>query len=287
MKNIIIAILLIAVSGPISAQSPWVKKKGEAYVKLSEWWTVFDQHYTDKGDIDPNVTTGIYNTFLYAEYGVSDRFTAVFNGAIFSRNVMNNLRSATTGDIIVEGEGLNTIGDLEFALRYGIFSQDSPWKLSATLSLGLPTGTVAGGKGQNLQTGDGEFNQQLSVSAGKSIGNQEFPAYFSLYAAVNNRTQGFSDEFRWGAELGFQPINKLWVTTRLQSVESLQNGDASDLNTASSIFANNSEFLSVGAELSYYLTDKLGLSVGAATAVRGEIIAAAPSYNVGVFLDLQ
>ena len=80
---------------------------------------------------------------------------------------------------------------------------------------------------------------------------------------------------------------KLWVIARVAGVESMKNGATAETVTSTSIFANNSEFTSVSLELNQYFTKKIGLSVGYTTAVRGEIIAAAPSYSVGVFLDLS
>ena len=92
MKQIYIFFaLLIFTSTQVFAGGPWPQKKGKGYFKLSEWWTVFDQHYTDRGLIDPNLTTGIFNTNLYAEYGLSDRLTLVTNAALFSRSYNNNL----------------------------------------------------------------------------------------------------------------------------------------------------------------------------------------------------
>ena len=44
----------------------WPQPKGKTYLKLSQWWSVGNQHYTDLGLLDDNVTLGIYNTSLYA-----------------------------------------------------------------------------------------------------------------------------------------------------------------------------------------------------------------------------
>ena len=105
---------------------------------------------------------------------------------------------------------------------------------------------------------------------------------------MNNRSQGFSEEFRYGFELGLSFLNnRLWLAGKLNAVESFRNGNTSGSITSTSIFANNSEFMTVGLEANVYLTKKFGISAGFASAVRGEIIAAAPSYSVGVFLDLK
>ena len=51
------------------------------------------------------------------------------------------------------------------------------------------------------------------------------------------------------------------------------------------VFANNVVYTSYSAEVNYYVKKRFGISASFASAFRGELIAAAPSYNVGVFLD--
>ena len=282
--------LLICAAIPNAAHAggPWTKTKGTFYIKLSEWILSFDEHYTDTGQRDPNITTGIYNTFLYAEYGVTDRLDVVFNGNLFSRNVMNNLRSATTDEILVNGDALNSIGDIDISMKYGITKSGAKIPVAVSVLFGLPTGATGKGEFGNLQTGDGEFNQQLQIDFGKGFNIGGNSAYFSAYTAVNNRTQGFSEEFRFGAELGVGLINsKLWLATKFNSIQSFMNGElAQDVNSTS-IFANNTEFTSIGVEANYYVTDKIGLSANFTGAVSGRIIAAAPSYSFGVFVDVN
>ena len=122
MKNLISIIFISVIFLNVSfAGGPWPQPKGKGYFKLSEWWTVFDQHYTDQGLIDPNVTTGIFNTSLYAEFGITNRLTAQFNGALLSRNYMNNLRSATTEELLVELAFRQQLSDMQKELIRQIY----------------------------------------------------------------------------------------------------------------------------------------------------------------------
>ena len=288
MKKLTLAIVFLFAVQLVFAGGPWPQKKGGFYIKLSEWWTVFDQHYTDQGFLDPNVTTSIFNTTLYAEYGLTDRFTATINTPLLSRNIVNNVRSATTSEVIFEGDALNSFGDIDLSFKYGLTKPGAKFPVSASLTLGIPTGVAQGGLQNNLQTGDGEFNQILQVHAGTGFNIGNLSAYASTYVGYNNRTNGFSEELRGGLEVGlglFQ--NKLWLNSRLNIVESLKNGDTAATTTSTSIFANNSEFTSLGFEANLYLSKNFGVSAGVASALRGEIIAAAPAYNVGVFIDLK
>lgn len=285
-----ISLLLFAsliIQGALFAGGPWPKGKGKSYIKLSEWWTVFDQHFNDIGLLDPNVTTGIYNTSLYVEYGITDNLTGVLSGALFSRNFMNNVLSRTTGETIFPGESLNSIGDIDLGLKYTL-NGDSKFPVALTVMLGLPTGTAGGGTQGNLQTGDGEFNQIVQLDFGTGFNLGSLNSYFSAYTGINNRTQGFSEEFRYGLELGIGTANsKFWLSGKLSAVESFKNGEIASSSTSTSIFANNTEFLTVGLEANYYVTNTVGLSAGFANPIGGEIFAAAPSYSVGIFLDFK
>lgn len=291
MKKSIFLVLVLALAGhtALLAGGPWTQKKGKGYLKLSEWWVVFDQHYTDAGLTDPNITTGIFNTTIYAEYGFTDRFTTNIYAPIFVRNTMNNLVSATTGDVIIPGEAFMGPGDLDLGFKYSLTKPGSKFPVAATVTLGLPTGTPVAGALDNLQTGDGEFNQIFQIDAGYGFSiSKKTSAYASTYVGFNRRSNGFSEEFRFGLEAGVGLFErKWWITGRILGVESFKNGATAETVTSTSIFANNSEFLSVSLESSVYLSPKLGVSASVAGALRGEIIAAAPTYSVGIFLDLS
>ena len=75
------------------------------------------------------------------------------------------------------------------------------------------------------------------------------------------------------------------IAGKLIGIESLKNGATAETMTSTSIFANNTEFTSYSFEVNYYVLKKWGISANYASAFRGEIIAAAPAYSVGIFLD--
>lgn len=290
MKNLMIWLLagaLILPAVQLRAGGGWPQPKGHGYFKLYQWWLVADQHFTDQGLIDPNITFGIFNTSFYAEYGITDRLTVVLNAPLFSRSYFNNQVSFTTGEVTMEGEAINSIGDTDFGFQFGLFSGNG-WSASTTLMLGIPLGEDSGGPGGILQTGDGEFNQFLRVDLGRGFGFGNVEAYANVYAGFNNRTNGFSDEYRFGVEAGVTFLNKkITALARLYGVESLKNGDTSaDRSNSTSIFANNSEHLTFSPAIAYNINEKWGVSASFGKALSGEIIFANTSYSVGVFMKL-
>ncbi|ANW96597.1 hypothetical protein AXE80_10040 [Wenyingzhuangia fucanilytica] len=264
----------------------WNKGKGNGYYKLSAWSLVADQHYTSTGDIDPNATRGNFTLSLYGEYGLTNKLDVITYLPFFTRIYQNAQVSGTNGSVIQEGEAVNAVGDIDVGIRYGLLKRNH-FALSTTLKLGLPTGKDKAGSDGSYQTGDGEFNQLITVDAGTSYQLFHKPAYTKAYVGFNNRTQGFSDEFHYGIESGIKLWSKLWVLGRINSINSFKNGTLSAQNAQGSIFANNIEYISVGGEVAYYITSKLGVSLNYTSAVSGRIIYARPSISAGVFLDIQ
>lgn len=272
----------------VKAGGGWTQKKGVGFYKLSEWWLVYDKHFTDKGQFDPNIRTGVFNTFMYGEYGISDRFTAIINANLLASNSTANVFSNTTKELLIPGESILSIGDIDLAGKIAV-PVFKGVQTAFTLGLGLPTGATNAGAQGNLQTGDGEFNQWLQLDAGKGFSLVNGVSNFAnVYVGLNNRTKGFSDEFRYGVETGLGLFsNHLWLIYRMAGVESLNNGSMVLENEVTGIFANNTEYLSYGFEFSYRIKNGWGISAGFASAFQGKIIAAAPSYSVGFYLDTQ
>ena len=72
-----------------------------------------------------------------------------------------------------------------------------------------------------------------------------------------------------------------------KTLKSLKNGDTAESNTSTSLFANNTEYMSYALESAYYVMRRVGVSGSFAGAFRGEIIAAAPAYSFGIFYDMS
>lgn len=289
MKNKFNIIFLFLICSQIAtAGGGWPQPKGWGYFKLSEWWLISDQHFTDVGQIDPNTTSGLFNTALYAEYGFTNRFTGVLYFPLYSRAYFNNTVSGTTSEVLIPGESINSIGDMNVGLKFGL-TYNTPIAVSATLTFGIPLGNDNGGEAGALQTGDGEFNQIVQIDAGSGFQLGNTSAYANIYSGFNNRSDGFSDEFIFGLEGGVTVWkNRLNLIARLYGVESLKNGDLpSDRSNSTSVFANNAEHFTFSPEVAFNINEKWGISATYATAFRGELIFASPSYSLGVFFKLK
>jgi hypothetical protein len=258
----------------------WLQKRQEAYIKMSQYVLRSDKYFNPEGNIiDVNPGIGYFASSIYAEYGVNDRITAIVYFPFFARSILNN-QIKQSGEF-VEGDELNTVGDTDITIKFGII-QDKPIVMAARLTLGLPLGEPVGGRTQSLQTGDGEFNQMLSIDVSKSF--YPLPLYASTYVGFNNRTNNFSDEIRWGVEAGLT-IKNLTLIARINSVHSLFNGNPEDSQNQG-IFSNNMEFVSFMPEAIYSIRENFGISAAYGRAFSGRQILANPSYDIGVFAKI-
>ncbi|GAA5037008.1 hypothetical protein GCM10011506_32870 [Marivirga lumbricoides] len=280
MKKLGFFILMMFLVSHGYSRGPWPQKPKSAFIKLGQWWINASKFYNRNGEIIDITTTGLYTTSIYAEYGFTEKITGVVYAPVFSRAILNK-RVDTNDVLIAEGDELNSIGDIDISFKYTFLQKDA-LVVSFGLTLGIPTGNPSGGNTQLLQTGDGEFNQLVSLSAGYSF--YPVPFYAILDLGVNNRTSNFSDEFRYGMELGYT-LKKFTLITRAFGVKSFFNGDENALN-GNGLFNNNVEYLSLAPELIFQVNEQLGLSAGFGTAVSGRSILAARTYQAGVFIKL-
>jgi hypothetical protein len=277
MRNLLLIILHSAGCYAALAGGGWPQPKGSAYYKLGQNWIISGSFYGPSGEIVSIRTTSLYTTSFYGEYGITKRLTGILYFPFFVRNTLNEERYAPSGTVI-PGEVLNALGDTDIALKYGLIV-DKPIVLSATLLFGLPIGNTSGGAGGILQTGDGEFNQMVRLDASGSF--HPLPLYASAYVAFNNRTRGFSDEFRFGAEVGYTFFKKVTAIAKLNVVQSLYNGSGAAAENG--IFSNNTEYVSPMIEVGYALTESWGISGSAGFAFAGKNILASPNFGVGVY----
>lgn len=287
MKSIVVLIVFSFFSQLAYGGGGWTSGKGHGYFKLSEWWLVADQHFTGKGDIDPNITLGTYTTAIYGEYGLTDKLDVQVYFPFFSRNFHNEEVSGTLGTQSRAGRALNAVGDLDIGIKYGLIT-GKKIVLSAHLMLGLPTGKSSFDIDSDeiaLGTGDGEFNQLIGLNASTSHQFGSTNAFATLGAEFNSRTKGFSDQTRVNVEFGGTFKEKLTLVYKLQWLNSLQNGDVS-LEDGVGIFSNNIEYVSFTYELGYAVTNRFGLAFGVGGVYLAKLILANPSYSMGVYMKI-
>ncbi len=257
----------------------WAQDQGAGFFKLGQNIIVGTQYFTPDGSIEPITTISLYTSSIYAEYGITNRITGIVYFPFFVRSTLNEERNSS-GQIITRGDSFNSLGDTDVSIKYGI-TKGKRIALSATLTLGLPLGKTDGGETRILQSGDGEFNQMISLDAGTGFGNG---IYANANLGYNNRTKKFSNELRYGFETGWSN-QKLTGLIRFIGIKPLGDEEA-PANVNNGVFGNRIEYLSFTPEALYQFSEKFGASLSVGMAFYGKRILANPNYGFGLFMKL-
>jgi hypothetical protein len=274
MKKIIGLFIIVFLSNQANAGGGWPQPYRRGYFKLAQNFIGSSYFYNSSGVVVESSTINLLTTSIYGEYGFTDRFTGIVYLPFFVRH------SLTSQNNLGSDLSLQHFGDTDITFKYALII-DKPIVVSASVLLGLPLGKSFGTGQQILQTGDGEFNQMVRIDASHSFYPK--PIYVSMYAAFNNRTRNFSDEIRFGAEVGFT-FKKFIPVLKLNIVQSLFNGTVEEVQNG--VFSNNTEYVSPTLELNYQLNEKWGLSGSGGFAFAGRNILASPNWSLGIYFKL-
>lgn len=270
----VLFLFILCVSKSVFA-GVWPQPKGGYFLKLSEWWIVSDQHFNNDGLITPNTHEfGYYATSIYAEYGLTNRFTGIINFPFI--NFTYSVPPSMAGKISAWA-----LGDAEPGIKYALTYQKAV-SVSMRFLLGIPLGKARGDLLGGLQTGDGEWNQSILIDAGTGFKISSSEGWINLTGGYHQRSSGFSDEILYGAEAGIKlSDNKITILARLMGVESL--GSSSLHINPQSLFSNDREYLSFSPEVAYHFNDSWGITIGIGTAFSGRNIFANTTFALGIF----
>ena len=283
-KRIFSLFLLLVVTiplVPVAEAGPWPQRRGSGFYKLGFGFMQANRFYEPDGRLINIPTLADYTFSFYGEYGFTDKLTGVAYIPFLQRLTLNRQIGRETGFVFFEGAEQTSLADPDIGVRYGLFQRGNT-TVSASLTLGIPLGNTTHPNG--LYTGDGEFNQHVSLGIGHSF--YPAPAYVAVEAGFNNRGSGFSDEIRFAAEAGYTLASRLSIIGKLRGLEPLRNGDDAITGGTGGLYANNQRYLVYGIELAYLFTPQLGIAVSVEGATRGQNILSAPAYHTGLFLKL-
>lgn len=280
MNTLKIGILLLISFGMIenSFAGAWTQQKGKGYYKLGFRMVRATEYYEPNGNKLNIPTFGDYTTTLYGEYGLTRRFTLI--ASIPFKRLTINKQETKSGAVLFDGAARNGISDGDLGIRFGLLNMGNS-VLSGEINLGLPLGSDE--PQDALLTGDGEFNQSFKLQFGQSLWPRPF--YFSLEGGFNNRTKGYSDEFIYAAEAGYQFNPKLFLIFKARGVETLKNGNDSAEGGAGGIFGNDQRYLAFGPELVYNFTQSSGVVAGLESATRTRNVVSGIVFSVGLFFN--
>jgi hypothetical protein len=277
-------VLLLAFFGDTVHASPWPRKKGHGYVQIGFSRIGYNQIYNNNGEKQPTAEVGDNVLQLYAQHGMSERFTmtVMVPYKVITAGSFDRLPNGSAG-ITVPGDQTNSgIGDISLTARYNAIRTET-YVLSGEVLFGLPTGDTTNMYG--LILGDGDFNVGVGLGFGASF--SALPLYFSVEAGYNFRGLGYSDEVRADLEVGYglfdRRLNLIVLVSQQWSTftEPTRFTSAYVLGLAN----GNREFLAITPKLLYKLDGGFGVVLSYGTAVSGRNVASGAVLAAGLFYE--
>ncbi|SEC42419.1 hypothetical protein SAMN04489761_2954 [Tenacibaculum sp. MAR_2009_124] len=275
MKDLkIIAAILF--TGTLFAQSPWTKKKNEAYLQLSfssisNYSELFgNPDYATDREITDNTLQ------LYTEYGLSDKTT------LFGSVPLKMVQSGNpTLNIAITPEGSETsLGNIQLGVKHNFYNKK--WLISGQIGVEANTSTYTATSG--LRTGYDAWTVTPLILVGRGFNNW----YIQAFTGVDIRTNNYSSAYKLGGEVGYKAIDWLWVAGFLDGVASFQNGEVviPTNNGLTGLYVNNQSYAAFGLKLIGEINDKFGTNVGIGGALGGRNVAKKPAFSVGFYYKL-
>ncbi len=278
---IVSVILLLPVFMPDALAGGWTRQQGTGYYKLRFQLIRADMFYEPNGNKTPITPLGDYTISFYGEYGITDRLTGIGYVPLYKRITLDRVVGRPSGIVYFPGDETSGIADIDLGVRLGLVRQ-APTVLAVAVMFGIPVGDENQPNG--LLSGDGEFNQLVALEAGHSF--HPLPMFATARIGFNNRTRGFSDEFHYGAQVGYTLNRLVTLILHARGVESLRNGDNTVIGGMNGLYANNQQYLEYGLEGIYLLSDAYGVSLGVDTATRGRNVLSALKFSFGLSMSM-
>lgn len=205
------------ISMDVAAQSGWTKQKAEGFYQLSYQSGKSSDYYSLEGSLLKTNQFSQQSLVFYGEYGITDKFTMIANWPLQAWNGFE-----TT-------ETVSGVGDLRLEFKHALLKKYFP--LSISVAPELPIGKanhfaqskVNDFEQINLPSGDGEFNVWTTLAS--SFALPSIPFYGNIFTSYNFRTEykgiSFSDQFAFGAEIGYHIADFVWINARLNALKSV------------------------------------------------------------------
>lgn len=294
IRNVLLLFILLSTFQLAEAGGPWPRGKNKGYAQLGFTYIGYNKFFDHSGkvtDLRRNVTD--FTAQAYIDYGITNRLTMSailpFKYVATSEKIASADSSYFT-DTIPFGN-LYALNMVNLGLKYCII--DKKVKFSAGLNAEFNVARYDSITA--LRTGPKTFVLNPYLSVGGSFGK----FYSQFEAGYRLRLNGYSDEVDMNFEIGYSWNQKTYfilaVNGRLSMMEGSYNNNVTplvndadptsslhpngrDLHT--SLYPNNQQYVGYGLKFIQKIK-KVHLNAGVYFGM-GQMVAAAPSYNLGV-----
>ena len=279
MRNIFTAITLLFIISA-NAQSPWTKKKGEAYTQIS--YNILSKYSGLYGDLKSTERFITDKTLsLYSEIGITKDYTFLVNLPIKFLKAEELSNKNNTTPLTSEGS-LTTIGNINIGVKR-ILLKKKKWLLSGQLTTEINTSTFDRNTG--LSSGYDTWTVSPLIIAGLGLNK----LYFQLYTGAELRFKDYSNNLKFGGEVGYKIIPRIWLVAFLKGTVSFKDGSVilPLRNLSTGTYINNQQYVANGFKVIGELTDKLGVNASFTGALFADNVARREAMNFGIYYKIK
>ena len=278
MKKITTIILLLCVSFSFS-QSPWTQKKGTFYTQLS--FSTIPAYNTIYANPDRQIAGKITDQTMqfYTAYGISEKTTLTINIPYKSISHNGLSRNCLVAPCPGYSNKKSTFGNIEIGVKH-LFSSKK-WLITGQLNVEVNSNSFEASSG--IRTGYEAWSFTPLLIVGKGAEKK----YMQFFSGFTYRTNDYSSNFKIGGEFGYKVGKRLWLSTFIDIVKSLNNGDfntllsAYDVNTA--LYIDNQEYGGFGFKASQGFSNNFGLNLGVGGAFFANNVPKQIALTIGLY----
>lgn len=296
-RIVTLTLLLFTMAQSVTAGGPWPRKKGSGYAQLGFTYVGYNQFFNDKGKVvDLRRPVTDFTSQVFFEYGLTDKLTLTANlpfKYVSSADKISSSDSTYFMDTIPNGN-LFGLSNVMFGLKYNIIKK----KVLFSVGLNTEANVARYDSLTALRTGPSAWVFHPYLSVGSSFVQGKL--YTLLDAGYRLRLNGYSDEVDFNFELGYSWNYKTYFILTAAGRFSMQEGsydnnvtpaiDPSDSTSVSlhpygrdlhtSLYPNNQQYIGYGLK---FIQKIKKVHINAAVYFgTGKMVAAAPSFNLGV-----
>ena len=280
-------LLFVCLAQSVTAGGPWPKKKNGGYAQLGFTYVGYSKYFNQDGDVvnmRRNVTD--FTTQLYIDFGLTDRLTMTANLPFKYVATSDKIASSDTVSFLdtVPSGGLFGLNNVMLGFKYTIINK----KVLFAAGFNAEANVAKYDSCTTLRTGPSTFVLHPYLSVGTSFYKGKF--YTLLDVGYRVRLKDYSDEADFNFELGFSWNQKTYFIANVTGRFSLKDGSYDNNVTAvhpngrdlhTSLYPNNQEYIGYGLKFIQKFKHKVHLNAGVYLG-SGKMVAAVPSYNLGV-----
>ncbi len=264
----------------LSAQSPWVRKKGGYYAQLG-YATIptakelfYTGTFTDKPYI-LNRAVSEATIQLYGEYGITKKLTALIAAPFVMTSTADSIQAdAVFPNTQLPAGSLSGLGNIQLGAKYKL-SNKLP--ISFNLVASLPTASNQAATG--LRTGFDAVSVSPSLSAG--LGTKKSFVYANLGGTY--RTNSYSTNTFLKLE-GGRKFGNLYAILVLDLLKSQENGTYADGNSLQTgLSTDNQSWTGFGLKLNYEFKERYGITLWGFGASGGNLVQKSPSIGFSIY----